>query len=211
MITVHWIDQSSDEWLRMRRDLYTGSNADKLLAYATRIKLVNGVARGYALNEITGFQGNFHTRRGHMLEDEAIELYVEITGHEVIRPGFVTNSKWPGCGFSPDAFCVTCDVPLEVKAFDDDKHLKLINAKDMLDIPPKITGQIYFGQFIWEKKGGKLLPYNPRFAKKEIDGVPNPKYDPIKAFKIIPIKYNRNIMSNFKKVIEGAHYATTAG
>lgn len=204
-ITVHNIEQGSDDWLRLRANLYTGSNADKLLAHSTQTKIVNGVASSYALTEITGFGGNFYTRRGHLLEDRAIEIYERITGHQVSRPGFVTNSKYPDCGYSPDGHDDELGIPLEVKAFERGKHMKMFNG----NIAVKILAQIHFGQFIWEKRGARLLIYNPEFAKKEIDGVTNPDYNPVWAFKIIEVKYNRNIQSNFKRVIAGSINAST--
>lgn len=64
-----------------------------------------------------------------------------------------------------------------------------------------ILAQIHFGQLIWEKRGARLLIYNPNFAKKELNGSPNPNYDPKKALKVIDVKYNRNIQNNFKRIL----------
>jgi hypothetical protein len=77
------------------KDRYTGQNAHKLLRYTGAIKIVDGVASAYALNEITGFGGNFFTRRGHKLEDEMLSLYERIYKVTVDRFGFITNSKYP--------------------------------------------------------------------------------------------------------------------
>jgi len=184
-ITIHNIEQGSPEWNELRANLYTGSNADKLLAYSTSLKIINGITSSYAITEITGFGGNFHTKRGHILEDEAIELYMSITGHKVSRPGFVTNDEYPQCGFSPDGHDDDMELPLEVKAFEEIKHMKMFNG----DIPMKVLAQNHFGQFIWEKRGSRLLIYNPDLE--------NPK----EAFKIIDIPYNRNIQNNFKRIL----------
>lgn len=199
MITVHEVIQGSAEWLELRDKNYTGTGAEKLLSFSGQLKVIDGVVSPYALSEITGFTGNFYTRRGHILEDEAIDLYRAITGHTVSRPGFITNSKWPGCGYSPDGDDEDIDWPLEVKAFEEKKHLELIDGK----ISVKILAQIHWGQFIWEKKGARLLAYNPRFAKKIIDGIPNPNYNPSKALGIVDIKFNRNINNNFKRILRG--------
>ncbi len=190
MVTIHDVKQGDEVWHELRSGKYTGQNADKLLAYSASIKVVNGVASSYALTEITGFSGNFFTRRGHYLEDEALELYAEITGHTVSRPGFVTNDQYPDCGYSPDGHDDELEIPLEVKAFEREKHLKMYRG----DIPMKIRAQIHFGQFIWEKKGARLLIYNPEL-------------DPKQAFKIIDIPYNQNIQNNFKRILgkEVAH------
>jgi hypothetical protein len=80
VITVHEVEQGTEEWQLLRIGKYTGSNAHKLLKYG---------ARAYSLTEAGNFSGNFWTKRGHMLEDEAIELYQEITGHQV-SPGLAS-------------------------------------------------------------------------------------------------------------------------
>jgi hypothetical protein len=183
MITEYDFEQGSPEWHNKRDGRYTGTGAEKLLSYSGQIKVVDGVASNYALTEITGFGGNFYTRRGHVLEDRAIGLYQKITGHSIRRPGFVTNSKYPTCGYSPDGFDETLDIPLEVKCFDENKHMTMFDG----DVPVKVLAQIHFGQLIWQKRGARLLIYNPDIA------------DPFYCFKIIDIKYNRNIQNNFKQ------------
>lgn len=187
MITLHQVEQGSDEWLELRSKLYTGSNADKLLAHASKTKVIDGISSGYALAEITGFTGNFYTRRGHLLEDEAIELYQEITEGVGVRVdgkrvGFVTNSRYPGCGYSPDDIYPSRTI--ECKAFEESKHLAMLKG----DIPLKVLAQCHFGMLICEKKICDLLVYNPNL-------------DADQALGIITIKFNRNIANNFKRVL----------
>lgn len=187
MIQLHKLDQGSEEWLQLRADHYTGSGADKLLSHADKIKIVDGVASAYSLAEITGFGGNFWTNRGHILEEEAVELYEAITGTEVDRSvGFITNDRFPTCGYSPDGLP---PVPLlEIKSFDKPHHMQLINAKRESDIPLKIRAQVHFGLLISGRKLAHLVPYNPNL-------------DPEVAFKIIPIRANRNIQRNFIRLL----------
>ena len=180
MIKIHDIEQGTDEWLQLREGLYTGSNADKLLKHSGSVKIVNGVASAYALSEITGFGGNFHTRRGHILEEEAIELYEQIKKVEVDRPGFVTNTKYPTCGYSPDG--IRPDRTIECKAFDPDKHMKMFNG----EIPLKVLAQCHFGMILCGKKICDLLIYNPDLEAKY-------------AFKVITIRYNSSIAQNFRR------------
>lgn len=185
MITIHEVEPGGPEWHALRAPLYTGSNADRLL----RFGLIE-----YSLNQGASFGGNFYTRRGHILEDEAIELYQEIYGHRVLHGrevGFVTNSKWPQLGYSPDGFDVDLDVPLEVKAFNEAKHLAMAAGS----VPMKVEAQIHFGQFVWEKKGARLLIYNP-----DLD-------DPTLCLKVIDIRFNRNIHNNFKRILGGIRHA----
>lgn len=185
MITIHDVEQGSPEWHALRDPLYTGSNADRVL----RFGLIE-----YSKNAGGSFAGNFYTRRGHILEDEAIELYEEITGHTVSRPGFVTNSKYPTLGYSPDGYDETLGIPLEVKAFNEAKHLAMFKG----DVPMKVEAQIHFGQFVWEKKGARLLVYNPDVE------------DPSLCLGIIDIRFNRAINNNFKRILGGVSHAAPA-
>lgn len=183
MIKIHDdIEQGTDEWLELRKDLYTGSNAHKLLKSSGKMKIVDGVASPYALAEITGFAGNFYTKRGHILEDEAIELYEQIKKCTVERAGFVTNSKFPNCGYSPDG--LRADRTLECKAFKEEKHMTMFRG----ELPITVLAQCHFGMLICGKKFCDLLIYNPDLEARE-------------AFKIITIRYNPKIAANFKRIL----------
>lgn len=179
MITLHNVEQGSPEWHALREGLYTGEKAHLLLKYG---KI------DYALNHLNTFKGNRWTERGHLLEGEAIELYEKIRQINVLRPGFVTNDKYPDMGYSPDFL----DSALgEVKCFDEPNHMELIRAKRQDDIPLKILAQIYFGLVITELPLAYLIPYNPKI--KEVKD----------RFKIIEIKPKRVIINNFNKIMLG--------
>lgn len=177
-IHLHYVTQGTQEWHDAREGMYTGSNAYKLLGSI-------GVHE-YAKAVQTEFKGNFWTKRGHILEDESIELYEAIKGVKVDRPGFVTNDKYPGCLYSPDGWP---PVPLlESKSFDLPQHMKLING----DIDWKILAQIHYGLVITEKPYAELLPYNP-----------NESLAVVNQFKIIKIPINQAIQNNFKRILKG--------
>lgn len=175
MITIHDINQNSNEWLQLRAGKFTGSGAHKLLK--------NG-AIDYALTETGNFKGNYWTKRGHILEEEAIELYEQITDLRVSRPGFVTNSNFPTCGYSPDGLT---DLRLiEVKCFDKAEHMKLVRG----EIKFTVLAQIHFGLLITGLKVADLIAYNPEME------------DPKDMFAIIPVKGSRAIQSNFKRILK---------
>lgn len=174
MIKLHDIEQGSAEWLEARKGKFTGSNAYKLLG--------SHGANEYAQAIEGSFKGNFYTKRGHILEDEAIELYEAITKQRVTHTGYVTNTDYPDCLYSPDGL-LAGDV-IEVKCFGEKPHMKIING----DIDIKILAQIHFGMMICGKKAAQLVIYNPELA-------------PELALKIIPIKFNRNIQNNFKRIL----------
>jgi hypothetical protein len=173
MITKHQLLQGSDEWHELRSGLYTGSNAHKLLRYG---------ARSYSLTEQTSFGGNFYTKRGHILEEEAVEMYEAIFGSTVERPGFVTNTDFQSCGYSPDG--IVDQTLIEVKCFNEKKHLEILKG----EIPINILAQIHFGMMICDLKQAQLIIYNP-----DIDAEV--------AFKAIDVKQNRNILNNFKNIL----------
>ncbi len=173
-ITIHEnIEQGSDEWHQLRAGKFTGSNADKLLKFGTI---------DYSLTEKGTFRGNFWTKRGHILEAEAIDLYQQIFGTVVTTAGFVTNSRYPLCGYSPDG--LTDTKVIEVKCFDEKAHMAIYNG----EIPFKILAQIHYGMFICGRRAADLIIYNPNLKTEQ-------------AFKVIPIRANRAIQANLKRIL----------
>jgi hypothetical protein len=177
MITLHQTTQGSDEWKQDRVGKFTGSNAYKLLG--------SFGANAYAQAINDSFTGNYHTKRGHILEDEAIELYSIIKKTAVDRPGYVTNSDYPSCLYSPDG--IDGDYLLEVKCFIETKHMNILNGS----IPLHVLAQIHFGMLICGKKKARLIIYNPDI-------------DAHHAFHVTDIKYNRAIATNFKRILAPA-------
>lgn len=173
-IIFHQTAQGSNAWHEARQGKFTGSNAHKLLG--------SFGASEYAKAIQSTFKGNFHTKRGHILEEEAIELYEKIKHQHVDRPGFVTNTDFPNCLYSPDG--LTDSLVIEVKCFGEAPHMKLFNG----DIDIKILAQIHFGMMICGKKAAQLIIYNPELDAKL-------------AFKIIDISFNRKINNNFKRIL----------
>lgn len=182
MITIHEMDQGSPEWLELRHGKYTGSNADKLLRFG---KIP------YSQNSDDSSNGrSFWTERGHTLEPEAIEIYNRIferkygVKNAAFLAGFVTNDRFPDCGYSPDA--MTSQVLLEVKCFDEKGHKELLSG----EIPFKILAQIYFGLLITERRLAHLIAYNPKFE------------DPKDAFRIIPIPSKKAVAANLRRILK---------
>lgn len=173
MIQIHELEQGADEWHKLRQGKYTGSNAHKLLKYG---------AIDYALTQASNFKGNFYTKRGGILEHEAIELYATIKQCTVTRPGFVTNTGYPLCGYSPDG--LTDDRVVEVKCFNKTRHMQIFKG----EIPIEVLAQVHFGMLICDKPYAHLVIYNPDL-------------DPTYAFKSITIRATRNIQNNFKRIL----------
>jgi hypothetical protein len=172
VITIHRIKQGSDEWQAIRDGLYTGTSAEKLLRFG---------AIDYSLTARSDFSGNFFTKRGHLLEDEAVELYETVYETVVDRPGFVTNSLFPTCGYSPDG--LDGAYLIEVKCFDVKGHMEIVNG----NVPFKVVAQIHFGMLICGKRKARLIAYNPKIENDDM------------ALHIVEYRRNPAIDKNFKE------------
>lgn len=147
MIVYHDVEQGSPEWHALRKDLWTGSKAIRLL-------------QGKALPRDYDFDGNRHTKRGHALETIALQEYAREFRRKVARPGFITNSVYTNAGYSPDG--IAGRILLEVKALNGERHEKLAGG----DIPLEFQVQIYFGMIITGLRKAKLLAFNPEYEQQ---------------------------------------------
>jgi predicted phage-related endonuclease len=141
------IPQGSPAWKYLRKGLWTGSIAIRLL-------------QGKSLPPDNDWDGNDYTRRGHALEVAAIREYEREYRTKVLRPDFVTNSVYTNAGYSPDGI----DGPwlLECKALNGVRHEDLATGK----IPLEYQVQIYFGMIITGKRKARLLAFNPEYEQQ---------------------------------------------
>lgn len=147
MIVWHDIEQGTPEWKALRKGLWTGSVAIRLL-------------QGKLLQSNADWGGNDATRRGHALEVAAIREYERKYRRKVARPGFVTNTVYPNAGYSPDG--IDGGWLLECKAFNGTRHEDLVAEK----IPLTVLVQIYFGMIITGKRKARLLAFNPEYEEQ---------------------------------------------
>jgi len=178
MIIYHDVQQGSDEWLELRKDLWTGSKAIRLL-------------QGKPLPREYEFAGNIHTRRGKILEEIAVREYERKYRVKVQRPGFVTNTVYPNAGFSPDG--IDRSWLLEAKALNGVKHDELFETgrslKELEDIiiskiPLQYKVQIFFGMIVTGLRKARLLAVNPENEEQLV---------------VIEIGYDRLIGDNIRK------------
>lgn len=175
-IQILEIKQNSEEWLKAREGRVTGSIADNLLTRG----LDEALKQNYS-----HFRGNFYTQRGHILEEECIEIYEQIHGVKVGRPGMVLNDKFENAACSPDG--IDSEWLLEVKAFSEKKHSEIVSVRT---IPFKIMAQLQFNMMITELKKARLLLYNP-----DLD-------DPQLCYREIEVNANPAIQKNFKVILK---------
>lgn len=166
-IKFYWFEQRSPEWYAIREGKWTGSTIIELLKGKTKIPSFSDY-------------DNLYMKRGRMLEPLAIEAYIanEVGVGKVKLPGFVTNSRYPGAGYSPDG--LDGNVLLEVKCLNGENHEQLVRGI----IPPQYMAQIQFGLMITGHKHAKLIAYNP---------------DSQNSLAVIAIKRDMRIQNNIKR------------
>jgi hypothetical protein len=170
MLTIHEVEQRSPEWFKLRDGLVTGSNAFTLLTRGKNAAINNGQSNG----------GGYWAKRGKDLEPQALEIYQAVFELPVVSYGFITNSDYPGCGYSPDGI-VPMQVLDEVKCFAGDKHDNCLTS-----IPNEVYAQIQFGLMICELEVGHLILYNPDMK------------DLANCFKVHVIDKDEKLINRFK-------------
>lgn len=148
MIIFHAVEQGTEAWHKIRKGLWTGSIALRLL-------------QGKSLPQSYEWDGNDATRRGHALEHAMIREYECVYRRVVARPGFITNTIYPNAGFSPDG--IDGGWLLEMKAFQGKRLQDLIDGK----IPLEVQVQIFFGMIITGKRKARLLAIDPDAVDRE--------------------------------------------
>lgn len=148
MITYHDVTQGTELWKLIRKGLWTGSVAIRLL-------------QGKPMPREYDFKGNDATKRGTLLEIASIREYERKYRCKVQRPGFITNSVYPNAGYSPDG--IDGGWLLESKSFNGERHEALVSG----NIPLEVRVQILFGMIITGKRKARLLAYNPDIVGKE--------------------------------------------
>ena len=144
MIRYYNFPQRSEKWRIYRKDKWTGSTAIDLLKGHLKPK------------ENDKEFDNRHMLRGRVLENLAIEEYERKYETKVSKYGFVTNSKYPHAGYSPDG--VAPNALIEVKCLSLEKHDALVAGDS---VPVQYQAQIQFGLTITELPKAYLILYNP--------------------------------------------------
>lgn len=176
MLITHDVKQGTDEWHALRIGKVTASNASVLLSKGK-----------YAATGTSGSHGSgFWAQRGHILEEEAIEVYEAVYGCHIERPGFVTNDDYPDAGWSPDGFRPDVRIGIEVKCFAELRHLDCLNVT-----PLEVYAQVQFGNMIGDLDMTHLVHYNPDIADSSL------------CFKVIEVPRDDRLIERFKLKLYG--------
>jgi len=117
------IEQGTQEWLDLRADRATCSNALKVCERG--LKFAIEINRQHAARKTPN--GNQYAERGHVLEDEVKERIQEsfdTDNLELVSCSFITHDDYPHAGYSPDWLVLDRNThefvcPIEIKCFMD--------------------------------------------------------------------------------------------
>lgn len=157
MLEIIDCEQNSPEWNEARVCIITASSFKDVLAKgegktrkAYMYKLAAERIRGVAGDSFS----NVYTERGHEFEPAALELYIEHTGFETIKCGFLRNGN---IGCSPDAL-VGEDGGLEIKTRNGNLQIELLLSDE---VPSTHIAQIQGSMLVSGRKWWDFASYCP--------------------------------------------------
>lgn len=174
----NWFNyQTNPEWLELRADRFTASNAADLLSKGkdkdglskTIKKLINSRAMqkrtGWIDDSAMSYSEKEAVTRGLVYEEEARQWYQRQTGRNVVECGFVERGSYIGC--SPDG--LVCDelrtVQIKIPMPADFVEAILNGWKDYVP-------QCHFERFVCCFKVADLVIYSPELQTGKIIEIP---------------------------------------
>ncbi len=161
---IHDIDQLSDEWFDLRKGKMTASHAQAIASAGRGLDnyVYEIVADMFSIGEKEHYT-NADIERGIELEDMARDTY-QIEHSVVEQVGFIEIDKYTG--LSPDGL-VGDDGGVEIKCFNDVKHLKLIcDGPKVID--SKYKWQVQMSLLLTGRDWWDLALFNPNFDRSLI-------------------------------------------
>lgn len=163
---IHKVKQKTDEWFKLRLEYpFTASDAQSIGSQGKGLETLcwEKIAERLSKSDKNRLS-NEHTERGEELEPQARRIYELETGYKVSEVGFITNKKYPLAGASPDGLVDSIRKfgLLEIKCFDDAKHLRFTVEKE---IESKYQWQMQMQMLITERKWCDFVAFNPNFER----------------------------------------------
>ena len=176
---IHDVSQNSPEWLALRAAIPTASEASKLITSTGEpSKSMQDYAEAlagnmYAGKDLSAWEGNSYTERGHEIEDHARAAYELQNSVDVVKVGFVTDDlkQW-GC--SPDGL-IGDDGLLELKCLPK-RHIKtLLYFKKHGKPPTEYIPQCQMQLFVTGRTWNDLFFYHDDLPSLRIRITPDSK------------------------------------
>ena len=170
---IHNVEQGTPEWFALRAGMPTASEFSKIVtSVGEASKSMQGYAitlagEMYAGKPLDVWEGNSHTERGKVLEEEASKMYAFLHDVEPAQVGFVTtDDALSGC--SPDRF-IGDDGLTEIKCLKAENHIKAIMYyKKHKKCPPDYVQQTQGQMFMCERAWCDLFFYHPDLPRLTI-------------------------------------------
>lgn len=169
--------QTNQDWLELRADRFTASNAKDLLSNGKDkdglSKTIKKIINSRAMQNLTGwiddsaisYSEKECITRGLVYEEEARKWYEQQTGRKIVECGFVERGKYIGC--SPDGLVidelrtVQIKIPMPANFVD-----AILNGWE--DYVP----QCHFERFVCCFKVSDLVIYSPELRTGKIIEIP---------------------------------------
>lgn len=161
-VSIHNVDQGSDEWLKLRSNRATGSVAMGILT-----KGINYAIASNKRSYLHPHANNLWAERGHFGESIAKTWLSGSANNqfEILECGFITDDNYPHYGYSPDGILIS--VPnlsiysalIEFKTFSPKKHIHCCKSID--NVPIEVIAQVQFGLFLTKLPLAYLIFCNP--------------------------------------------------
>lgn len=167
MITIHELEQKSPEWFTIKaQNPFSSSNATAIGNQGAGLETLvwEALVNEFSIADKKQFT-NEHLERGNELEPLARTVYELQTGVTIREVGFITNEKYEKAGASTDGL-VDDDGCVEIKCFEDKKHLKLIHELKKtgdFTIESGYMWQMQHELLITEREWCDYILYNPNF------------------------------------------------
>ena len=150
--------QNSPAWYEARRGVPTSSNFAKILAKGegkTRKRYLYDLAVEILTGECGEHYTNEHMERGHVMEDDARQLYAFERDVNPVRCGFVKRGR---VGCSPDSL-LGSDGMLEIKTKLGALQLEVLERDDL---PPEHRAQVQGQLWVSGRDWCDFVSYWPR-------------------------------------------------
>lgn len=157
-IEIFDCDQGSDSWFDCRKGIPTASKFATVMAKGegkVRSEYMRKLAGEILTGEPAESFSNSHTERGHLMEDDARQLYAFIESAEITRVGFIRNGNK---GASPDSL-VGANGGLEIKSAS--PHIQ-IDRLERNRLPPEHKAQVQGNLWLSERDWWDFCSYWPR-------------------------------------------------
>ena len=158
---IHQIPQNSPEWLELRKGKLTASKAQAIATAGKGLETLcyEIIAAKYSSAEYINYT-NDDIERGHLLEEQAREMYELETGNKIELIGFIEADEQSGA--SPDGL-IGEDGLIEIKCPNDKNYLKnVILGENGID--SGYIWQMQMQMYITNRKYCIFLSYNPNFT-----------------------------------------------